>query len=50
MPKQKRVSLAHLARQAKKRKRTQREDPIKRQREQEGNAAAQRQLRINNWQ
>ena len=62
MPKQKRVSLAHLARQAKKRKRSQREDPVKRQREQERNgedpvkrqreqernAAARRQLRINN--
>ena len=48
MPKQKRVSSAHLARQAKKRKRSQREDPVKRQREQERNAAARRQLRINN--
>ena len=48
MPKQKRVSSAHLARQAKKRKRNQREDPVKRQREQERNAAARRQLRINN--
>ena len=53
MLKQKRVSSAHLARQAKKRKRSQREDPVKRQREQEGNTAARRQLRINNpkrWQ
>ena len=48
MPKQKRVSSAHLARQAKKRKRSQREDPVKRQQEQERNAAARRQLRINN--
>ena len=47
MPKQKRASSAHLARQAKKRKRSQREDPVKRQREQERNAAARRQLRIN---
>ena len=42
MPKQKRLSSAHLARQAKKRKRSQREDPVKRQREQEQNAAAHR--------
>ena len=48
MRKQKRASSAHLARQAKKRKRTQREDPVKRQREQERNAAARRQLHINN--
>ena len=48
MPKQKRVSSAHLARQAKKRKRSQREDPIKRHREQERNTAARRQLHINN--
>ena len=47
MPKQKRASSAHLARQAKKRKRSQREDPVKRQREQERNAAARRQLRVN---
>ena len=48
MPKQrKRVSSAHLARQAKKRKRSQREDPVYRQREQERNAAARRQLRVN---
>ena len=42
MPKQKRVCSAHLARQAKKRKRSQREDPVKRQLEQERNAAAHR--------
>ena len=49
MPKQKRrASSAHLARQAKKRKRSQREDPVKRLREQERNAAARRQLRLDN--
>ena len=46
MPKQKRVFSAHCARQAKKRKRNQREDPLKRQKEQEHNTAARRQLRL----
>ena len=39
MPKRKHASSAHLACQAKKRKRNQREDPVKRQQEQEQNAA-----------
>ena len=47
MPKQKRISSAHLACQAKKRKRSQREDPVKRQREQERNSAAHRVTREN---
>ena len=48
LPKQKRVSSAHLAHQSKKWKRRQREDPVKRQQEQERNAVTQRQLCVNN--
>ena len=40
MPKFKRSTAAHCARQAKKRKRSQREDPVRRQEEQERNAVA----------
>ena len=48
MPKFKRATAAHSALQAKKRKRNQREDPVKRQQEQERSAAARRRLRVDN--
>ena len=48
MPKFKRQTSSHCLLQAKKRKRAQREDPVKRQREQERNSAARRRLRADN--
>ena len=48
MPELKRVTAAHSALQAKKRKRNEREDPVKGQKEQERNAAARRRLRVDN--
>ena len=48
MPKFKRSTAAHCACQAKKRKRSQREDPVWRQEEQERNTAARQQLCVDN--
>ena len=48
MPKFKRATAAHCARQAKKTKRSQREDPVRHHEEQGCNAAARRQLCVDN--
>ena len=48
MPKFKRSTVAHCARQAKKRKRSQREDPVRRQEEQERNAVTRQRFRVDN--
>ena len=48
MPKLIQRSSAHCSLQAKKRKRAQREDPVKHQREQESNTATRQQLHVDN--
>ena len=48
MPKLKCATAAHRANQAKKRKRNQRQDPVRHQEEQECNTAARRLLRVTN--
>ena len=48
MPKFKCSTAAHCARQAKKRKRSQREDPVRRHEEQDRNAAVRQRLRVDN--
>ena len=48
MSKFKHTTAAYSANQAKKRKRNQRQDPVRRQEEQECNAAARRQIHVDN--